>query len=256
MQAIGQKEAVGARKARQDKGRMRWTERDQGALPWIGEQYAIRMDQLQGLLGRWTTEPTQVPGKLGIETVRKLVQRWKQAGLVGSAVLVRNQPGWVWLTRRGLEQVELEYHFWEPKTSGLPHLYAINCARMWVEQREPEARWRSERQLHHEREFTRKQVREVHRPDAEVELRGQRVAIEVELSDKVSGRLTAILYELARTYAGIWYFCAPATQALMQRAIAELNPSAVRQKFSIVPLRLEGQPSRRPTVSPTLTTLP
>src|SRR5690242_8449928 len=100
MHSILQKEVGGARKVRQDKGVMRWTERDLEALPWIGEQYAIRMDQLQALLGRWATEPTRVPGQLGIETVRKLVQRWKQAGLVESAVLVRNQPGWVWLTRR------------------------------------------------------------------------------------------------------------------------------------------------------------
>jgi hypothetical protein len=79
-------------------------------------------------------------------------------------------------------------------------------------------------------------VREGHRSDAEVELRGQRVAIEVELSDKVSGRLAAILYELARWYAGIWYFCPPATQGVMQRAIGELNPPTIRQKFSLVPL--------------------
>jgi hypothetical protein len=69
-------------------------------------------------------------------------------------------------------------------------------------------------------------------------------------SAKTPQRLPAILYELARTYAGIWYFCTPATQALIQRAIAELNPPTIRQKFSLVPLRLEGQRARRPTVSP------
>ena len=63
------------------------------------------------------------------------------------------------------------------------------------------------------------------------------------------GRLVAILYELARAYAGIWYFCLPATQALMQQAIVELNPPTIHQKFSVVPLRLEGQRVRRPTVS-------
>ena len=62
-------------------------------------------------------------------------------------------------------------------------------------------------------------VGQEHRQDAEVEIGEQRVAIEVELSDKVLARLAAILYELARTYAGIWYFCSPATRGIMQRAI-------------------------------------
>jgi hypothetical protein len=214
------------------------------------EQYAVRLDQLAVKLARWSTMPTQTPGTLGEDTVYRLVKRWKQAGVVETTVLLRQQPAWVWLTREGLEQMDLPYRFWRPKVQGLVHLYAVNKARLWIEQRSPTALWRSERQLAHERGFTRKQAKGPHRPDAEVELEGQRVAIEVELSDKVSGRLAAILYELARTYAGIWYFCSPATQALMQRSIAELNPPALRQKFSVVPLRLEGQRARRPTVSP------
>src|SRR5262249_13730156 len=156
-----------------------------------------------------------------------------------SAVLERSHPSWVWLTRKGLEQLELAYQVWEPKVQGLRHLYALNQARLWVEGHRPTATWRGERQLRHERGYVQTQARPEHRPDAEVEIGGQPVAIEVELSDKVSGRLAAILYELARTYTGIWYFCSPATQALLQRAIAQLNPPAIRQKFSVVPLRLE-----------------
>ena len=146
MQVIGRKNPTGTRKIRQDKRQMRWTECDLAVLRWIGEQYAIRMDQLQGRLGQLTSEPTQEPDVLGIETTRKLVQRWMGAGLVEHAVLERNQPGWVWLTRRGLEQVGLAYQTWFPKTQGLPHLFALNQVRALVEQREPVATWRSERQ--------------------------------------------------------------------------------------------------------------
>ena len=117
---------VVVRPSRSDKGRMQWTERDRNALEWIGEQYAIRMDQLAVLLGRSATEPTQTSGILGEETVRKLVQRWKKAGLVERALLARGEPGWVWLTHEGLEQMELDYRLWEPKAQSLPHLYAIN----------------------------------------------------------------------------------------------------------------------------------
>ncbi|HLV98231.1 MAG TPA: hypothetical protein VKT82_06085 [Ktedonobacterales bacterium] len=251
MQEVKQREPSIVRRERQDKGRMRWTERDFAALRWIGEQYAVRLDHLQRVLGRQAGEGTQEPGILGIETTRKLVQRWRGAGLVEHAVLERLQPGWVWLTRRGLEQLELEYQGWEPRMQGLRHLYALNHARLWVETHQAGAIWRGERQLRHEGGYVRRTSKAEHRPDAEVEIGAQRVAIEVELSDKVPARLAAILYELARSYAGIWYFCSPKTQALMQRAIAELNPPAIRQKFSVVPLRLEGQRVRRSTVSTT-----
>ena len=114
------------RAPRSDKGRMQWTQRDLRALRWVGEQYAIRLDQLAALLARWQSGPTQTPGRLASETVRKLVQRWKKAGLVERALLARGEPGWVWLTHEGLEQMELDYRLWEPKAQSLPHLYAIN----------------------------------------------------------------------------------------------------------------------------------
>jgi hypothetical protein len=256
MPRIGEQEAVKgaireARKPRQDKGKMRWTERDLAVVRWIGEQYAVRQDQLAIKLARLSSVPTQAPGVLREDTVYKLVTRWKQAGVVEMTALLRQQPSWVWLTHEGLEQMDLPYRFWKPKVQGLAHLYAVNQARLWIEQRAPTAIWRSERQLAHERGFMRKQAHGPHRPDAEVESDGQRMAVEVELSEKVSGRLAAILYELARTYMGIWYFCSPATQALMQRAVAALNPPALRQKFAIVPLRLEGSRRTTPTGRPT-----
>lgn len=250
MQTQQHQRRVQERAPRSDKGRMRWTERDLAVLRWIGEQYALHLGHLAILLGRSADTPLLTSGPLGSETVRKLVQRWKQAGLVERAWLLPTDPSWVWLTRKGLEQVELDYRFWEPKVQGLPHLAAVNQARLWVEQHQPTAIWHSERQFSSGRPFTRSHTRLEHRPDAEIELGSHRVAIEVERSAKTPQRLPAILYGLARRYDGIWYFCPPTTQEGMQRAIAELNPPAIRQKFSIVPLRLEGQRSRRPTVSP------
>jgi hypothetical protein len=226
---------------------MRWTPRDLTALRWIGEQYAVRLDQLAVLLARLTSVPTQTPGMLREDTVYKLIKRWEQAGVVKYAVVLSQAPSWVWLTREGLQQLDLPYRFWKPKAQGLAHLYAVNQARLWIEQRYPTALWRSERQLNHERGFSRKQARGPHRPDAEVEIDGQRMAVEVELSDKVSGRLAAILYELARSYTGIWYFCPNVTKGLVQRAIGQLNPPAVRQKFLLVTLVSEGDRNTRRT---------
>lgn len=235
------------RKPRRDTGAIRWTERDLAALTWIGEQYAVHLAQLAILLGRRAGAPTKAVGRLGLETARKLVERWRRAGLVERAVLVLGQPAWVWLTRRGLEQVGLDFRFWEPKAEGLAHLAAINEARLWVEQRHPEARWRSERQLRREQPVTRSQENLAHRPDAEVVLGPQTVAVEVERSAKTPQRMPAILYDLAARYASIWYFCPPAMKPNLARAFEQLEEAA-RQKCFLVPLvalegkRPDGQP--------------
>ena len=102
-----------------------------------------------------------------------------------------------------------------------------------MEHHQPEALWRSERMLNSGRPFLRSQARLEHRPDAEVVLGQQLVAIEAERSVKAALRLRAIFYELARKYAGIWYFCSPAIKKPLEQALAQLAP-AVRRKFSLV----------------------
>lgn len=127
-------------------------------LGWIGEQYGVWRDHLALLLGRAATEPTQAPGRLGETTMQKLVQRWKRQGLIETATLEHGQPSWVWLIRKGLEQLELDYRYEEPKLQSLPHLYAVNQVRLWVAERLPEALWCSERHLNSERPFTHRQA--------------------------------------------------------------------------------------------------
>ncbi len=102
------------RKVRGDAGQMRYTERDVWALTWIGDQYGIRFDQLQELLGQRPGGVVQTPGGLGSATVRDMVQRWQRAGLVDHRKVLVGEPGWIWLTRGGLEHMDLPYRVWEP----------------------------------------------------------------------------------------------------------------------------------------------
>lgn len=245
-----EKSVQGERRPRRDKGQMQWTKRDLEVLGWVGEQYGVRRDHLAVLLGRVATEPTKAPGRLGETTIQKLVQRWKRQDLIETATLEHGQPSWVWLTRKGLEQLDLDYRYWEPKLQSLPHLHAVNRVRLLVEQRQPEAIWCSERQLNRERPFTQRQMQVEHRPDAEVLLGPQTVAVEVERSVKTPQRLPAICYELARRYDAIWYFCPTPVLEPMSRALAQLDPST-RRKFSLVELPPErvavpGQPATPP----------
>jgi len=68
------------RKPRRDKGTRLMTMRDLWVLRWIGEQYAIRFDQLQQLLSR---EPghhslDKAPGSHGVtdSAVDQVIRRW------------------------------------------------------------------------------------------------------------------------------------------------------------------------------------
>lgn len=56
-------------------------------------------------------------------------------------------------------------------------------------------------------------------------------------SAKTLLRLPAILYGLARSYDGTWYFCLKTTQGVLQRALAHLSEPA-RRKCSLVELPL------------------
>lgn len=244
MQTLGHE-----RKMRRDKGLVRWTERDLAVLRWMAEQYVIGLDQLQVLLGRWSST-NQTAGSVARTTASNEVTRWQRAEAVKRQQVLVGQPTCIWLTRAGLALLDVPYQLWTPKPEGLTHLLAINQVRLWVERKQPEAIWRSERQLRSERPITGQHTAQEHRPDAEVLVGAKTVAIEVERSAKTPQRLPAILYGLARTYDGIWYFCPKPVLESMQRAVAQLDPT-VRRKFSLVELPQErttatGQPATPP----------
>lgn len=146
------------RAPRRDKGQPLWTPRDLVVLAWIADQYGVRRDQLAILLARWAETETREPGRLAATTVKDWVQRWRRAGIIESTRLLMREPTWVWVTRKGLEHLELDYRYWEPKERGLAHLSAVNQARLLVEQERPTAIWRSERRLWSEQPATHTQT--------------------------------------------------------------------------------------------------
>ena len=150
------------RKPRSDSG-PRLTERDHQALAWIGQQYAVRLDQLQILLARlgepgdYTSKPKE-KGRLTRKRTMDLVRRWEQLGLVSYGRFLHGDPAWVWLSMEGLRTVRQqigELSRFEPTPAGLSHLLFCNQARLLVEERHPDGVWQSERQLRAGRKLER-----------------------------------------------------------------------------------------------------
>jgi len=154
------------RRERSDKGKVTITPRDAVVLKWIGEQYAVRLDQLQMLLGRRAQAPTQADGLVSADTARRVVTSWAKAGWVEHRRVFHRQPEWVWLTRAGMRLAGLEYFAGSPSPVMLNHYRQANRVRLSVEERHPAAGWTCERAL----KVKRQRDRDTHYADAEIRI--------------------------------------------------------------------------------------
>src|SRR5690349_4649438 len=94
------------RPPRIDKGTIELTDRDLRCLRWIGEQYTVRFDTLQKLLGREPqnlNDNTPHNGVLSERNTRKVIRRWFDEGLVTYKKILVAEPGYVWLTVIGMK---------------------------------------------------------------------------------------------------------------------------------------------------------
>jgi hypothetical protein len=226
---------VPQRAQRSDKGRITLTPRDLAVLPWIGEQYAARLDQVAQLLGRVAERPTQKEGIVQITTAQRVLRRWQALGVVQSRYIIAREPPWIYLSGKGLHELGLPFRFYTPTAALTAHRYWTNHVRLWVERHYPSDRWISERVLSKARENTADAAQhlvdaEIHRSDAEGE--PIVIAVEVELTVKEAGRSESIMRELAERYDGIWYFTTAATHDAVERTIERLGEE-VKARFRI-----------------------
>jgi len=220
------------KKARSDKGRVLITQRDEELLRWVGEQYAVRLDQLQVLLGRQAQAQTQVAGLVSEGTARRVVRRWVAAGWAERRKIGHREPEWIWPTKAGMEVADLTYRAMEPRLALLKHIYEVNRIRLSVEARHGDAAlWRSERAIMP----ARQRAIEVHYADAEVEIRGVTIGLEIERTPKKPIDVAAIVAGLVREYRVIWYFVAPPALSGVQRAVRAL-PDDARARIKLYDL--------------------
>jgi hypothetical protein len=239
----------GGRASQGSARRARWdtdagiTVRDVAALVWLGQQYGARSDVLRVLLGRLSPGSPRVTGQLGEETLRQILDRWDERGLIARDRLL----GYLWVapTARALRLVGLDVRPWSFVIPQLAHVHAVGVVRLALEPSIPEGgRWLSERELRGE--STR------HVPDGAVELPddpdatgtglyGQdvdplprRVAVEVELTRKSAARLRE---NWQRPRHGRWvrtvYYAPPEVASYLHRQVERIRP---RHRIDVRPL--------------------
>jgi hypothetical protein len=232
-----------ARQPRSDKGKPQLTRRSLDLLRQIGEGTSYRFDQVQGLAARHPDTYSENPEFLSETRTRAIIRQWQRLGLVEYRKILHDEPGWIWLTRKGLYHVKLSARFHEPSLADLEHLYWINETRALIEDTygsAPGFTWESERQIRTTREHLRAQqkkqgeglwipyeYRGTHRPDALLRYRTSEEpdapeivsAIEVELSEKPYKTWKKIFLELAKYYTTAQYYVDPTVKASLLRAL-------------------------------------
>jgi hypothetical protein len=177
--------------------------RDLDALGWVGEQYAVRVDQLAAFLD------------CGPRTVKRVVGRLREQRLVEVRRVLVGEPAWVIPTVAGLRACGLSFGAWRPTLGLLSHVAAVTEVRLHIQSCSPESEWVCERVLARE-----KQTPQEHLADAVVLLDGRRIAVEVELTVKSKRRMSTIVDELIRRYDAVLYYCAPGPRRLIRELAA------------------------------------
>jgi hypothetical protein len=221
------------------------TERDVAALRWLGQQYAARSDVLRVLLGRLSPGSPRIEGQLGEATLRDVLDRWEDRGLVARDRLLGFQ--WVAPTAKALRLVGLDVRAWSFVIPQLAHVHTVGVVRLALEPAIPEGgRWLSEREL-------RGEAGRSHVPDGAIELPDdpnksaglglygedvdplpRRVAVEVELTRKTAARLREAW---TRPRHGRWqrtvYYAPPEVASYLAAQLARIRP---RHPIQVHPL--------------------
>ena len=221
------------------------THRDVAALRWLGQQYGARSDVLRILLGRLSPGSPRVEGQIGETTLRDVLARWEDRGLVERDRLLGHL--WVAPTVKAVRLVGLDVRAWSFVIPQLAHVHAVGVVRLALEPSIPAGgRWLSEREL-------RREAGKSHVPDAAIELPEdpattagsglygedvdplpKRVAVEVELTRKGAARLREAW---TRPRHGRWlrtvYYAPPEVAGYLSGQLARIRP---RHPIQIHPL--------------------
>ena len=212
---------------RRDKGRRLLTERDRVVLTWMAEQYGAPVDQLQRLLARDPGRRLTTEGSVSLSGARHVVRRWEEGGYAESRKFFFKEQPWAWPTRKTLRHLRLDLPAYTPTVGLIDHHRWVNETRLYLEgpNYPGEVTWRAERFL----KSRDARSGEIHYADAEAEVRGITVAIEVELSQKKQHDLRLILGELVGRYELVWYYTNTKARPAVERAVQGLTPDQQEQ---------------------------
>ncbi len=196
-------------------------------LRFIIQQFCVRFDTLQQLLGRYTRED----GKpVSTQKAYEKASEWR------NEMLVEYADGWICLTSKGKKLTGEKYKLL-PCGGNLNHKHVCAQVRLWIEREYPELI-----RLMCEREIEARPEQERHNCDFLLWFPEERVvAVEVELSPKEPVEIRKILrgYIEDPFISEVWYITGNKASEVMRLRLDELKDHE-RQKFHLVHIKELG----------------
>jgi hypothetical protein len=236
-------------KRRRDAGILQVTERDLLALSFTGQQYCLTFDHLQILLAHYS--PTVDIDTLSVGATRNALERWLQLGYIEPPrKTLRGYPVTIWLSRKGLKDLNIPYPYYLPNPSSIPHFYAVNAVRLHLHQFDTPTQWIPQRTLTKDTTLRPLPDAELHLPFlAPIAL----IVLECLTSSMTIPNEINTLTQLAErrtndhqpAYARFWYFVHHSVFAPFQAALNALDPQ-VHQR--VVLYQLESDQRNHPQI--------
>lgn len=189
-------------------------------LRWIGEQFAVSFDHLPMLEHLVMKKASDAP-LLQYKGIASLTDRWLHYQLIERQKIFVKKPQWIWLTRKALNAVDLDFPARAPSVARLDHIHAVNRVRLHFERKTvgQGIHWICEREANE----SRKKLNKKHQVDGEIKYPdGYTAAVEVELNQKRKPRLRSILRELQRDYDAVRYYVSDSSYTAVKNAIQEI----------------------------------
>ncbi|GCE09144.1 hypothetical protein [Dictyobacter aurantiacus] len=217
--------------------------RNASILTLVLQQRAIRIDQMMCFItacegGSQGHRP--FPSK---SSIHNRIEHLQREGLLNLEQIEQGQPGWIWLTKKGVRMLGSTAPWKRPGRHVLPFLSASNAIRLLLTEQYPQATWRSRQQL---KEAATK-PRESLLPTAELLTdSGQRIAIHVmiRLVGTDEQVVMHICEQLAHNtddgtpyYTALWYYASGKEEQRLRTAraiVAALTTQAIARKISII----------------------
>lgn len=201
---------------------LRITARDRAALQLLCTLRAVRLDDL----GRYLTYCAGHEVLLSPREQRRIVHRWKQAGLAEAHRLAADNPGTITATTAGAAISGWGGPVGLPAWSDVPHILTTAAVAIHYTTTYPVA-WTAESEL---------TGNSSHRPDGIATHHGQAFAVEVERNTKSASRWQRIITDLLNSYSAVHYWTTPETERRLNRWLAHNITTANRARIKVYPL--------------------
>jgi WD40 repeat protein len=129
------------------KQQKQWTPLARDLLMVIGQQYALRIDHVPRFLALRAVQSDHEPKANPKSAAHNLVERLRRAGLIHVRRFSESKYDWIWLTKKGWQELGLDSTWNHPHRAKLRALHAANTIRLLLTEHDPQVSWISHEQL-------------------------------------------------------------------------------------------------------------